>query len=97
MAVKRGWAEKNRALSEYGEVLSDLDPRFYQPYTFIGLSIPFQTGRDEYVNAGRAPVSLRERETGEEVHVELRTTSGRPVQPNQMVPVRSGKARKVAM
>jgi len=43
---------------------------------------------DEFVNTGHPPVSLQERETGEEVRVELRTTSGRRVEPNQLVPVR---------
>ena len=40
---------------------------------------------DQYVNDGNAPVSLRERATGDEVRLELRTVSGRPVQPNEIV------------
>jgi tetratricopeptide (TPR) repeat protein len=52
-------AEKNRNLYEYGEVLSDLDPRFYQPYTFIGLAVPYPVGRDEYVNADLASKLMR--------------------------------------
>lgn len=51
--------EKNRALYEYGEVLTDLDPRFLQPYTFIGLAVPFQTSRDVYANADLAEKLLR--------------------------------------
>lgn len=51
--------EKNRGLAEYGEVLSELDPRFYQPYTFIGLSVPFQVGRDEWANADLASKLMR--------------------------------------
>ena len=41
---------------------------------------------DEHVNGGDGPVTLHERSTGEAVRVELRTESGRPVQPNEMEP-----------
>lgn len=40
---------------------------------------------DEYVNGGNGPVTLRHRDTGATVGVELRTANG-PVEPNQIVP-----------
>ncbi|MFT3712921.1 MAG: hypothetical protein QM817_35160 [Archangium sp.] len=43
-------AEKNRSLYEYGRVLTDSDPRFYHAYIYIGLNIPFQTGRLTWAN-----------------------------------------------
>lgn len=52
-------AEKNRALYEYGEVLTDLDPKFLQPYTFIGLAVPYQYERGKYVNADLSEKLLR--------------------------------------
>ncbi len=51
--------EKNRALYEYGDVLTDLDPRFLQPYTFIGLAVPFPTGRDTWANVDLSEKLLR--------------------------------------
>jgi DNA-binding HxlR family transcriptional regulator len=41
---------------------------------------------DQYVNNGHGPVELRHRSTGELVGVELRTSTGRPVQPNEIEP-----------
>ena len=43
---------------------------------------------DEYVNGGRPPVTLRERDTGEHVRLELRTAAG-PVTPSQIVPTKT--------
>ncbi len=43
--------EKNRALYDYGLTLTEVDPRFYTAYTYIGLNIPYQTGRLDWVNA----------------------------------------------
>jgi DNA-binding HxlR family transcriptional regulator len=40
---------------------------------------------DEYLNGGNGPVILEERETGDRVQVELRSTSGALVEPNQIV------------
>ena len=40
---------------------------------------------DEYVYGGAGPVVLRERTTGEQVRLELRTSTG-PVEPSQIVP-----------
>lgn len=41
---------------------------------------------DQHVNGGHGPVILQHRPTGEPVQVELRTTSGLPVQANEIVP-----------
>jgi DNA-binding HxlR family transcriptional regulator len=41
---------------------------------------------DEHVYDGAAPVTLHERASGERVRLELRTESGRLVQPNEMMP-----------
>jgi DNA-binding HxlR family transcriptional regulator len=41
---------------------------------------------DEHVNDGRAPVSLHEKGTGDLVQLELRSTSGRIVPPNELEP-----------
>jgi len=46
--------EKNRALYEYGRTLTDLDRRFYHAYTYVGLNIPYQTGRKTFVNGDLA-------------------------------------------
>ena len=40
---------------------------------------------DRYLNDGQGPVALRERGTGDAVHLELRT-GARPVEPNEIVP-----------
>jgi tetratricopeptide (TPR) repeat protein len=36
---------KNLALSEYAQLLTDLDPRFLQAYVFLGLNIPYAEDR----------------------------------------------------
>ena len=41
---------------------------------------------DEHVNPGAEHVRIIDRETGEEVHLEFRTPSGRKVEPDEMVP-----------
>jgi DNA-binding HxlR family transcriptional regulator len=41
---------------------------------------------DEHVNAGAETVRIVDRVSGEEVHLEFRTASGRKVEPNEMVP-----------
>jgi len=41
---------------------------------------------DQHVNDGHGPVVLRHRDTGETVQVQLRTSSGLPVQPDEIVP-----------
>lgn len=46
--------EKNRTLAEYGRLLTDLDPRFYVAYTYVGLNIPLQTARNVWVNGDLA-------------------------------------------
>ncbi|MCU1400157.1 MAG: transcriptional regulator, hxlr family protein [Acidimicrobiales bacterium] len=45
---------------------------------------------DEYLCGGEGPVTLEHRDTGETVHVELRTVSGTPVEPSEIIT----KARK---
>lgn len=45
---------KNRALYDYGRVLTELDPRFLLAYTYLGLNIPFQVDRNQYVNGDLA-------------------------------------------
>lgn len=39
---------------------------------------------DEHVNGGRGPFTLHDETSGERVRVELRTTSGAPVEPHHM-------------
>lgn len=41
---------------------------------------------DEHVNGGRGPVRLIDRESGEQVGVELRARGGRRVEPNEIEP-----------
>ena len=41
---------------------------------------------DEYLNDGSGPVRLTDRVTGDQVGVELRTTAGRRVEPNEIRP-----------
>lgn len=43
-------AERNRNLAAYGEFLTELDPRFFHAYYYIGLMIPFSLGKDTFVN-----------------------------------------------
>jgi hypothetical protein len=43
--------QKNKALYEYGVVLSELDPRFFHVYEFIGLALPYAVARDTWVGA----------------------------------------------
>lgn len=47
-------AEKNVALYEYGLALSELDPRFFQVYEFIGLAIPYAVARNTWVGAAQS-------------------------------------------
>lgn len=46
--------QKNQALYEYGVVLSELDPKFYQVYEYLGLNIPFADKRDHFVGGDLA-------------------------------------------
>jgi DNA-binding HxlR family transcriptional regulator len=41
---------------------------------------------DKHVNGGQGPVTLREIGTGDEVRLELRSASGRRVEPNEIMP-----------
>jgi hypothetical protein len=56
---ERETAENRRALYEYGKFLTDSDPRFYHAYKYIGLNVPFQTGRETWVNAELGSSLLR--------------------------------------
>lgn len=57
--------QKNRALYEYGVILTELDPRFYHAYVHIGLNIPFLKGfqpplsQGHYANADLAEDMFR--------------------------------------
>jgi hypothetical protein len=42
---QRDSVSKNLALFEYAQTLTDLDPRFYQAYTYLGLNIPAAVDR----------------------------------------------------
>lgn len=44
---------KNRALYDYAVFLSDVDPRLYQAYAYIGINVPSRRGRG-WVNADLA-------------------------------------------
>lgn len=46
--------QKNKALYEYGVVLTELDPKFYQVYEYLGLNIPFADKRDHFVGGDLA-------------------------------------------
>lgn len=46
--------QKNKALYEYGVVLSELDPRFHQVYEYIGLNIPIAVSRNVFVGGDLA-------------------------------------------
>lgn len=46
--------QKNRALYEYGVVLSELDPRFKQVYEYLGLNIPFAVARNKFTGGDLA-------------------------------------------
>ena len=48
--------------------------------------VALMTWGDRHVNDGLGPVVLEDRVTGERVGVELRSASGRLVQPNEIVP-----------
>lgn len=46
--------QKNRALYEYGLVITDLDPRFKLAYEFIGLNIPYAVARNTWAGGDLA-------------------------------------------
>ena len=51
----------------------------------LPLVVALKTWGDEYLNDGAETVRIVDRETGEDVHLEFRTTSGRKVEPNEMM------------
>jgi hypothetical protein len=46
--------QKNSALYEYGVTLSELDPRFFEVYEFIGLAIPYAVSRNTWSGAAES-------------------------------------------
>lgn len=52
-------ASEHRNLAEYGRVLTALDPDFNEVYWLIGLTLPFNRGREDWVN-GELAVALLE-------------------------------------
>jgi hypothetical protein len=48
---------------------------------------------DKHVNGGDGPVTLREIGTGDEVRLELRSASGRRVEPNEILPRTTVRSR----
>ena len=50
----------------------------------LPLIVALKTWGDEHVNHGTQTVRLQDRDSGEEVRLEFRTTSGTPVEPNQI-------------
>ncbi len=55
---ERESAVHNRALADYGRLLTTLDPRFYHVYLYIGLSVPYRLGVGEYTNQQEAAALL---------------------------------------
>jgi tetratricopeptide (TPR) repeat protein len=43
-------AERNQNLAAYGEFLTDLDPRFFHAYYYLGMLTPYSLGNDQYSN-----------------------------------------------
>lgn len=52
----------------------------------LPLMVALMQWGDQHVNDGDGPVSLHHRESGEQVRLELRTTSGALVEPNEIIP-----------
>ena len=51
-------AVHNRALADYGRLLTNLDPRFYHVYLYLGLLVPYRLRVGEYTNQQEAAVLL---------------------------------------
>lgn len=51
--------QKNLALYEYGVALTEIDPRFYVAYKFIGLSIPYAYARNTWAGAAESSDMFR--------------------------------------
>jgi DNA-binding HxlR family transcriptional regulator len=63
----------------------------------LPLLIALKEWGDAHVNDGDGPVDLRDTVTGEEVRLELRTPSGRRVEPNEIAPRVRATARARAV
>lgn len=44
-------AAKNKALAAYGRLLTEIDPRFYYVYFYLGVCIPYRPSLRQYENA----------------------------------------------
>lgn len=51
--------QKNRALYSYGRMLTELDPRFYHVYLYVGLNVPYVFDRNKWANGDLAADILR--------------------------------------
>lgn len=51
--------ERNLRISEYGEFLTDLDPRFFHAYYFISLATTYSLGGDRFLNGEPAQRLVR--------------------------------------
>jgi len=47
-------APEFRSLADYGNLISDLDPNFTYPNRFLGGAIPFDLGREQWVNTAES-------------------------------------------
>lgn len=52
-------AEDYLHVSDYAELVTDLDPKFRQPYLYGGLTIPVYTGKGGYLNTAESTALLR--------------------------------------
>lgn len=50
---------KGKLLAEYGEFLTDLDPRFFHAYYYLSLAIPYPLGHNQYDNGPAAEALVR--------------------------------------
>lgn len=51
--------QKNLALYEYGVALTEIDPRFYVAYKYVGLNVPFAKDRNVWVGGPEASDMFR--------------------------------------
>jgi hypothetical protein len=54
-SIGKAWTEQEyRDIYAYADLTTDLDPRFYLVYTFSGLNISYNRGRETWVNVGES-------------------------------------------
>ncbi|NOK18048.1 tetratricopeptide repeat protein [Corallococcus carmarthensis] len=51
--------DEYRDVYDYGELVTDLDPRFRQPYLYGGITIPVHLGKGQYANVAESSALLR--------------------------------------